>query len=47
MLELGGREEPLSISLGRRTRYIHEFNTCSVPALQPAVVLPEIGPRQC
>ena len=39
VLELGGREEPLSISLGKNTRYIHEFNPCSVP-IQPLFCSP-------
>ena len=41
MLERGGREEPLSISLGKSTRYIHEFNPCSVP------IQPLLGPLFC
>ena len=47
MLELGGREEPLSISLGKKhSLYVHEFNPCSVPysasILQPAVSFPRL-----
>ena len=51
MLELGGREEPLSISLGKK----HSLHTRIQPlfsslfSLYSAArrVLPEIGPWQC